>query len=91
MVYVLFCNAQVNIIVILMTCTCIALHSLFCQLANCNLFTQHIIYFYGETPLVNYRPWSIILHILLSTASTIYFPQLLFTYCKQTSFSTRYV
>jgi hypothetical protein len=74
-VYVLCCNAQVNLIVILMTCTCIALHSLFCQLPNCNLFTQHVIYLYGETPLVNCGPRSILLHIyyrLLST-SIIYF------------------
>jgi hypothetical protein len=75
MVYVLCCNAQVNLIVILMTYTCIALHSLFCQLPHCNLFTQHVIYLYGETPLVNCGPRSILLHIyyhLLST-SIIYF------------------
>jgi hypothetical protein len=60
---------------ILMICTCIALHSLFCQLPNCNLFSQHVIYLYGETPLVNYGPRYILLHIyyrLLST-SIIYF------------------
>ena len=77
MVYVLCCNAQVNLIVIFMTCTCIAMHSLFCQLPNCNLFTQHVIYLYGETPLVNCGPWSILLHILLSTANIVYFPQAL--------------
>jgi hypothetical protein len=38
-VYVLCCNAQVNLIVIFITCICIALHSLFCQLPNRNLFT----------------------------------------------------
>jgi hypothetical protein len=73
--YVLCCNAQVNLIVIFMTCTCIAMHSLFCQLPNCNLFIQHVIYLYGETPLVNCRPRSILLNIyyhLLST-SIIYF------------------
>jgi hypothetical protein len=51
------------------------LHSLFCQLPNCNLFTQHVIYLYGEAPLVNYGPRSIFLHSyyhLLST-SIIYF------------------
>jgi hypothetical protein len=32
------------------------MHSFFCQLPNCNLFTQHVIYLYGETPLVNYGP-----------------------------------
>jgi hypothetical protein len=90
-VYVLCCNAQVNLIVIFVTCTCIALHSLFYELPNCNLFTQHVIYLYGETPLVNYGPQSILLYMLLSTASIVYFPQLLFTYCKQISSSTRYV
>jgi hypothetical protein len=85
-VYVLCCNDQVNLIVIFMKCTYIALHSLFCQLPNCNLFTQHVIYLYGETSRVNCGPRSILLHILLSTASTIYFLQLLFTYCKQISF-----
>jgi hypothetical protein len=34
----------------------------FCQFPNCNLFTQHVIYLYGETPLVNCGPWSILLH-----------------------------
>jgi hypothetical protein len=62
-VYVLGCNSQVNLIVIFMTCTCIAMHSLFCPLPNCNLFTQHVIYLYGEKPIVNCGPWSIILHI----------------------------
>ena len=31
---------------------------LFCQLPICNLFTQHVIYLYGETPLVNCGPRS---------------------------------
>jgi hypothetical protein len=84
-VYVLCCNAQVNLIVIVMTCTCIVMHSLFCQLPNCNLFTQHVIYLYGETPLVNCGPQYILLHILPSTASTIYFPQALFIYLLQTN------
>jgi hypothetical protein len=84
-VYILCCNAQVNLIVIFMICTCIAMHSLFCQLSNYNLFTQHIIYLYGETPLVNCGPRSILLHILLFTASTIYFLQALFIYLLQTN------
>jgi hypothetical protein len=63
MVYVLYCNAQVNLIVIFMTCTYIATHSLFYQLPNCNLFTQHVIYLYGETPLVNYGPRFILLYL----------------------------
>jgi hypothetical protein len=84
-VYVLCCNAQVNLIVIFMIYTCIAMHSLFYQLPNCNLFTQHVIYLYGETPLVNCGPRSILLHILLSTVSTIYFLQALFIYLLQTN------
>jgi hypothetical protein len=63
MVYVLCCNAQVNLIVIFMTCTCIVMHSLFCQLPNCNLFTQHVIYLYRETHLVNCGSQSILLYI----------------------------
>jgi hypothetical protein len=85
MVYVLCCNGQVNLIVIFMTCTCIAMHSLFYQLPNCNLFIQHVIYLYEETPLVNCGPQSILLHILLSTASTVYFIQALFIYLLQTN------
>jgi hypothetical protein len=38
-------------------------HSLFYQLPNCNLFTQHVIYLYGETPLVKYGPQCILLHL----------------------------
>jgi hypothetical protein len=62
-VYVLCCNSQVNLIVIFITCTCIVMHSLFCQLPNYNLFTQHVIYLYGETPLVNCGPHSSLLHV----------------------------
>jgi hypothetical protein len=63
----------VNLIVIFMTCACIVMHSLFCQLPNYNLFTQHVIYLYGETPLVNYEPWYILLHLYY------HLPQALFT------------
>jgi hypothetical protein len=51
------------------------LHSLFCQSPNCNLFTQHVIYLYGETPLVNCGPRSILLHSYyrLLFTSIIYF------------------
>jgi hypothetical protein len=65
-VYVLCYNAQVNLIVIFMTCTCIVMHSLCCQLPNCNLFIQHVIYLYGETPLVNCGHRSILLHIYIT-------------------------
>jgi hypothetical protein len=74
-------NAQVNLIVIFMTCTCIVMHSLFFQLPNCNLLTQHVIYFYGETPLVNCAPWSILLHLYY------HLWQALFTFRKYYFFS----
>jgi hypothetical protein len=54
------------------------MHSLFCQLPNCNLFTQHVIYLYGETPLVKCGPRSILLHIYI----TVYFLQALFTFLQ---------
>jgi len=34
-----------------------------CQLLACNLFTQHVSYLIGETPLVNCGPRSILLHL----------------------------
>jgi hypothetical protein len=50
-------------------------HSLFCQLPNYNLFIKHVIYLYGETPLVNSGPWSILLYSYyrLLFTSIIYF------------------
>jgi hypothetical protein len=49
--------------------------SLFYQLPNCNLFTQHVIYLYGETPLVNCGPRSILLnsYYCYFYSSNIYF------------------
>ena len=44
MVYVSCCNAQMNLIVDTMTCTCIVMHLSICQLPSCNLFTEHVIY-----------------------------------------------
>jgi hypothetical protein len=76
MVYVLCCNAQLNLIVIFMTCTCIVMHSLFYQLPNYNLFTQHVIYLYGETALVYCGPRPILLHIYYHLL------QAPFTFCK---------
>jgi hypothetical protein len=77
-VYVLCCNAQMNLIVIFMTCTCIVMHSLFYQLPNCNLFTQHVISLWKDT---SSELWTLVYSftfILPSTANTIYFPQALF-------------
>ena len=43
-VYVSCCNAQLNLIVDTMTCTCIVMLLSTCQLPSCNLFTQHVSY-----------------------------------------------
>jgi hypothetical protein len=67
-----------NLIVIFMTCTCIVMHSLFCQLPNCNLFTQHVISLWRDT---SSELWTLVhsfTFILPSTANTVYFPQALF-------------
>jgi hypothetical protein len=75
MVYVLCCNAQVSLIVIFMTCTCIVMHSLFCQLPNCNLFTQHVISLWRDT---SSELWTLVhsLHLYYHLL------QALFTFCK---------
>jgi hypothetical protein len=57
------------------------LHSLFRQLPNCNLFTQHVIYLYRETPLVTVDPGPFFyIHI------NVYFLQALFTFLQTTIF-----
>jgi hypothetical protein len=73
-VYVLCYNSQVNLIVILMTCTCIAciLYSVNCPTVICLI---SMLFIFMETPLVNCGPQSMLLHSyyrLLST-SIIYF------------------
>jgi hypothetical protein len=78
MVYVLCCNIQVNLIVIFMTWTCIVMHSLFCQLPNYNLFTQHVISLWRDTSSELWTSVHYFIFILPSTASTVYFPQALF-------------
>jgi hypothetical protein len=75
MVYVLCCNSQVNLIVIFMTCTCIVMHSLFCQLSNCNLFSQHVVSLWRDTSSELWTPVHTFTFILSSAASTIYFLQ----------------
>jgi hypothetical protein len=75
-VYVLCCNAQMTLIVIFMTCTCI-MHSLFYQLPNSNLFTQHVISLWRDTSSELWTPVHSFTFILPSTARTIYFPQAL--------------
>jgi hypothetical protein len=81
-----------NLIVIFMTCTCILMHSLFCQLPNYNLFTQHIIYLYGETSLVSYGPRSILLHLYYHLLQTLFtFRKYYFTSPQTNIISTLYV
>ena len=58
-----------------------------CQLPSCNLFTQHVIYLIGETPLVNCGPRSILLHLKYNLLQSLFSTVL----CKQTSSSIRYV
>ena len=51
--------------------------SLFYQLPICNLFTQHVIYLHGETPLVNYGSRSCISFIAKQQSINT-----LFIYCS---------
>jgi hypothetical protein len=67
-----------NRIVIFMSCTCIVMHSLFCQLPNCNLFTQHVISLWRDTSSELWTPVHSFTFIIPSTANTVYFPQVLF-------------
>ena len=63
-VYVSCHNAQLNIIVVIMPCICIVMRSLFfnCPAVICS--PSMLVIFYGETPLVNCGPRSILLHWL---------------------------
>jgi hypothetical protein len=67
-----------NLIVIFMTCTCIVMHSLFCQLPNCNLFTQHVISLWRDTSSELWTPVHSFTLILQSSANTVYFSEALF-------------
>jgi hypothetical protein len=67
-----------NLIVIFMTYTCIVMHSLFFQLPNCNLFTQHVIPLWRDTSSELWTPVHSFTFILPSTTSTVYFSQVLF-------------
>jgi hypothetical protein len=92
MVYVLCCNAQINLIVIFMICTCIVMHSLFCQLPNCNLFTQHVISLWRDISSELWTPVHSFTFILPSTAKhCLLFANIILLHRKQTSLSTLYV
>jgi hypothetical protein len=60
--------------------------SLLYQLPDCNLFTQHVVISYGETPLENCGPRSNFLYI----AITIYYYSLYLHSCILLPFTTRY-
>ena len=83
-VCVLCRNAQVNLIVIIMTCICIVMHSLFCQLPSCNLFTQHVSILLCRDTTSELWTRSILLHLKYNQLQSLFSLIL----CKQTSFST---
>ena len=56
--------------------------SLFYQLPICNLFTQHVIYLHGETPLVNYGSRSCISSIAKQQSTNTLFIYCSLLYCK---------
>ena len=56
--------------------------SLFYQLPICNLFTQHVIYLHGETPLVNYGSRSCISFIAKQQSINTLFIYCSLLYCK---------
>ena len=86
-VCVLCCNAQMNLIVnTTLAHACLCTYQ-YCQLPSCNLFTQHVSYLIGETPLVNCGPRSILLHLKYNLLQSLFS----FILCKQTSFSTLYI
>jgi hypothetical protein len=75
MIYVLCCNAQMNLIVIFMTYTCI-LYFVNFPSVSC---LPSMLYLYGETPLLNYGPpVHSFTFILPSTTNIVYFLQVLF-------------
>ena len=61
-----------NLIVDTMTCTCIVMHLSVCQCRAVICLPNMLVIYYGETPLVNCGPRSILLHLIIqSTASTV--------------------
>ena len=71
-VYVLCRNAQMNLIVNINAHTCMLYAFINCQLPSCNLFTQHVSYLIGETPLVNCGPRSILLHLKYNLLQSLF-------------------
>ena len=82
-VYVFCRNAQLNLLVIILSYICIVMRSLFCQLPSCNLFTQHVSYLLWRdttselwTPvhflILIKPPTAIICSLLLSALITVF-------------------
>ena len=61
-VYVSWCNAQLNLIVFILSYICIVMRSLFVNCPAVICLPSMLVIFYGETPLVNCGPRSILLH-----------------------------
>ena len=78
-VCVLCRNAQMNLIVVIMSCICIVMNYLFvnCPAVICS--PSMLFISYGETPLVNCGPRSI-----LYTDNTTYFKPLFSLHCETT-------
>ena len=85
-VCVLCRNAQINLIVIILICMCIVMPSLFINCPTVICSPNMLVFYYGETPLVNCGPRSILLHLKYNLLQSLFF----YILCKQTSFSTLY-
>ena len=85
-VYVLCRNAQLNLTILIITCMCMVMPSLF---VNCPtvICSPNMLILIGETPLVNCGPRSILLHLKYNLLQSLFF----YILCKQTSSSTLYV
>ena len=83
-VYVLCRNAQLNLTILIISCMCMVMPSLF---VNCPtvICSPNMLFLIGETPLVNCGPRSILLHLNTIYCNTCF-------YCSlQTSSSTLYI
>ena len=72
-VCVLCRNAQMNLIVDTTTCTCILCTFQYCQCPAVIYLPSMLVIYYGETPLVNYGPRSILLHLKYNLLQSLLF------------------
>ena len=63
---------KTNLIVVIMPCTCIVMHSLFVNCLAVICSPSMLVIFYGETPLVNCGHRSILLHWLNHKLQTLF-------------------